>query len=48
MFKNLELSFKANNIFNALYETTGSVSEGVPYWIPGATSNFYLGLNFGF
>lgn len=48
IFKNLELNFKANNIFNVLYETTGNVSEGVPYWIPGATGNFYLGLNIGF
>ena len=48
MLKNLELDLKANNIFNVLYETTGSISEGVPYWIPAATSNFYLGIKFGF
>ncbi len=48
LFNNLELNFKANNIFDILYETTGSISDGVPYWIPAATGNFYGELKVGF
>lgn len=49
MFRSLEISFKANNIFDTLYETTGSVdSYGTPYWIPAATRNFYINLKAGF
>ena len=46
--KKIELSVKANNIFDSLYETTGSISYGVPYWIPAATRNFYGDLTIGF
>ncbi|MEO8665406.1 MAG: hypothetical protein ABI462_07905, partial [Ignavibacteria bacterium] len=48
LFKNLELNFKANNIFDVLYETYGSISYGVPYWIPAATRNFYGEIKVGF
>ncbi|MDQ3193807.1 MAG: TonB-dependent receptor [Bacteroidota bacterium] len=48
LFKNLELSFKANNIFDVLYETSGNISFGVPYWIPAATRNFFGELKVGF
>ena len=48
LFKSLELNFKANNIFDVLYETTGNISFGVPYWIPAATSNFYGEMKVGF
>jgi len=48
LFKGLELNFKFNNIFDVLYETTGNISYGVPYWIPAATSNFYGELKIGF
>ncbi|MEO8209964.1 MAG: hypothetical protein ABI840_05355, partial [bacterium] len=48
LFKNLDLIFKANNIFDALYETTGSISGGIPYWIPAATSNFFGEVKVGF
>ncbi|MDQ3019589.1 MAG: TonB-dependent receptor [Bacteroidota bacterium] len=48
LFKNLDLIFKANNIFDALYETTGSISGGIPYWIPAATSNFFGEVRVGF
>lgn len=47
--RNFDLEFKVNNIFDRLYETTGSVdSYGTPYWIPAATRNFYLNLKIGF
>ena len=48
LFKSLEMNFKFNNIFDVLYETTGNISYGVPYWIPAATSNFYGELKIGF
>lgn len=48
LFKGLELNFKFNNIFDVLYETTGNISYGVPYWIPAATGNFYGELKIGF
>ncbi|MBK8551091.1 MAG: TonB-dependent receptor [Ignavibacteria bacterium] len=48
LFKSLELNLKANNIFDVLYETTGNISYGVPYWIPAATSNFYGEVKVGF
>lgn len=48
IFKSFLINFKANNIFNALYETTGSISFGVPYWIPAATRNFYGEIKIGF
>jgi len=48
VFTKLELNFKANNIFDVLYETSGSISGGVPYWIPAATRNIYGELKIGF
>ena len=48
LFKNLALNLKANNVFNLLYETTGSISGNVPYWIPAATANFYGEVKVGF
>jgi len=48
LFRKLELNLKANNIFDALYETSGSVSYGVPYWIPAATRNFFGEIVVGF
>lgn len=48
LFKNLDLIFKANNIFDLLYETSGYVSYGVPYWIPAATANFFGEVKVGF
>lgn len=48
ILKNLQIDFKANNIFNTLYETSGSISGGIPYWIPAATRNFYAELKLGF
>lgn len=47
-FRELQIDFKANNIFNILYETTGYISSGIPYWIPAATANFYADLKIGF
>jgi iron complex outermembrane receptor protein len=47
--RSFDLEFKVNNIFDKLYETTGSVdSYGTPYWIPAATRNFYMNLKIGF
>ncbi|MEO6695166.1 MAG: TonB-dependent receptor [Ignavibacteria bacterium] len=48
IFQSAEINFKANNIFNILYETTGNISDGIPYWIPAATRNFYGELKIGF
>lgn len=48
LFRKLELNLKVNNIFDALYETSGSVSYGVPYWIPAATRNFFGEIVVGF
>jgi len=48
VLKNVKIDFKANNIFDALYETSGSISGGIPYWIPAATRNFYAELKIGF
>jgi len=48
LFKSLEINFKANNIFDVLYETTGNISGGIPYWIPAATRNFYGEVKVGF
>jgi len=43
-----EVSLKVNNIFDKLYETTGSVgSDGTPYWIPAAERNLYLNIKLG-
>lgn len=43
-----EISLKVNNIFDRLYETTGSVgSDGTPYWIPAAERNLYLNIKLG-
>jgi len=43
------LSMKVNNIFDRLYETTGSVdSYGTPYWIPAAERNLFFNLKVGF
>jgi len=48
-FKSLEASLKINNIFDRLYETTGSVdSYGTAYWIPAATRNVFFELKLGF
>ena len=45
----VEFTFRINNIFDKLYETTGNVdSYGTSYWIPAATRNFYLDLKVGF
>lgn len=45
----LELNFKVNNLFDTLYETTGSVDgSGTPYWIPAAERNFYVDVRIGF
>jgi iron complex outermembrane receptor protein len=47
--RNFDIEFKINNIFDKLYETTGSVdSYGIPYWIPAATRNFYANVKIGF
>lgn len=47
--RNFDLEFKVNNIFDKLYETTGSVDGyGTPYWIPAATRNFYANVKIGF
>jgi len=47
--RDVQLNFKINNIFDKLYETTGSVDgTGTPYWIPAATRNFYVDLKIGF
>jgi outer membrane receptor protein involved in Fe transport len=44
----VELSLKVNNIFDKLYETSGSVDGyGVPYWIPAAERNLYFNLKVG-
>ena len=48
LLKNVKIDFKANHIFDALYETSGSISGGIPYWIPAATRNFYAELKIGF
>lgn len=49
IFKTIKIRFLVNNIFDRLYETTGSVdSYGTPYWIPAAERNFYLDLILGF
>jgi len=43
--KSLEASFKLNNIFNKLYETTGGIDpQGRPIWIPAAERNLYFNL----
>lgn len=45
----LETNFRVNNLFDVLYETTGSVDgSGTPYWIPAAERNFYLDIKVGF
>ncbi len=47
--RSFELSMKVNNIFDRLYETTGSVdSYGTPYWIPAAERNLFFNLKVGF
>ncbi len=49
IFKAIELRFFVNNIFDRLYETTGSVdSYGTPYWIPAAERNVSLDLRLAF
>ena len=48
IFNTLEINFKANNLFDVLYETAGNISEGIPYWIPAATRNFYSEVRVGF
>jgi iron complex outermembrane recepter protein len=48
-FKSFEASLKINNVFDVLYETTGSVdSYGTPYWIPAADRNIFFDLKIGF
>ncbi len=46
--KKCEISIKANNLFDVLYETSGSISFGTPYWIPAATRNFFGEVVIGF
>ena len=47
-FHSFELSLKVNNIFDRLYETSGSVDGyGIPYWIPAADRNIYFNLKVG-
>ncbi|MBL0107549.1 MAG: hypothetical protein IPP52_09745 [Ignavibacteria bacterium] len=48
VLKNVKIDFKANNIFDALYETSGSISGGNSILIPAATRNFYAELKIGF
>lgn len=48
LFRDLELIFKANNIFDVLYETSGYISYGTPYWIPAATFNIFGEVKVGF
>ncbi len=44
----LEFSLKVNNIFDRLYETSGSVDwTGTAYWIPAAERNFYVNVKVG-
>ncbi|KAA0210537.1 MAG: TonB-dependent receptor [Ignavibacteriaceae bacterium] len=44
-----EIQFRAENLFDVLYETSGSVDwTGTPYWIPAADRNFYVNLSVGF
>jgi len=47
-FRKIELRVNADNIFDALYETSGSISFGTPYWIPAATRNLYAEIILGF
>lgn len=48
-FKSLEASLKVNNVFDRLYETTGSIDwTGTPNWIPAAERNIYFNLKVGF
>jgi len=43
LFKSFELRFKINNLFDRLYEMTGSVDAfGIPYWIPAAERNLFF------
>lgn len=45
----LEASFKVNNIFDVLYETTGGIdANGKPLWIPAADRNIFFNLKVGF
>jgi outer membrane receptor protein involved in Fe transport len=44
----LEFRLNANNIFDVLYETSGNISGGAPYWIPAATRNFFGEIKVGF
>lgn len=46
--KKVRFSLKANNILDELYETSGSISFGVPYWIPAATRNLFAEITLGF
>lgn len=47
-FRKIELSINADNIFNNLYETSGSIGAGIPYWIPAATRSIYTEIILGF
>ncbi len=48
-FKSIEASLKVNNIFDRLYETTGSIDwNGAPNWIPAAERNIFFNLKVGF
>jgi iron complex outermembrane receptor protein len=48
-FRSLEASFKINNIFDRLYETTGGLnSAGAPIWIPAAERNIFFNMKVGF
>ncbi len=44
----VEINLIGNNLLDRLYETSGYVEEGVVYWIPAATRNFFLTLKFQF
>lgn len=49
LFKSFEFRFKVNNLFDRLYEMTGSVDAfGMPYWIPAAERNFYFDVQIKF
>ncbi|MBI5402817.1 MAG: TonB-dependent receptor [Ignavibacteriae bacterium] len=48
-FRTLEVSFRINNIFDVLYESTGGMSaNGVPLWIPAADRNLFFNMRVGF
>lgn len=38
----VEINLIGNNLLDRLYESSGYVEEGIPYWIPAATRNVFL------